>query len=167
MRFLHHRDRYLSAPGLRAIACSRSGAAFKIPEIKETGAPGADQPLRRRIAQQRVQLSYSGRQHQWLAQITVGRGFSAFSYWRSCRGAMRLSHHWWASISISVLRRQRRRHSLSQVAVSAPALFATFVFYGVMHLLYVSEVFPVHFLKTYLLCCRLSAALCFSRPASR
>lgn len=31
------------------------------------------------------------------------------------------------------------------------ALFATFVFYGVMHLLYGSrEVFPVHFLKTYL-----------------
>ena len=35
------------------------------------------------------------------------------------------------------------------------ALFATFVFYGVMHLLYGSrEVYPVHFLKTYL--CMLS-----------
>lgn len=31
------------------------------------------------------------------------------------------------------------------------ALFATFIFYGVMHLLFGSkEVYPVHFLKTYL-----------------
>ena len=42
------------------------------------------------------------------------------------------------------------------------AVFATFIYYGVMHLLYGSkEVFPIHFLKTYLFMLSIVGAIVF------
>ena len=48
------------------------------------------------------------------------------------------------------------------------ALFATFVFYGVMHLLYGSrEVYPVHFLKTYLFMLSIIGSIVFFQTGVR
>ncbi|MEC7437265.1 MAG: hypothetical protein VX702_00410, partial [Pseudomonadota bacterium] len=48
------------------------------------------------------------------------------------------------------------------------ALFATFVFYGVMHLLFGSrEVYPVHFLKTYLFMVSIIGSIVFFQTGVR